>query len=266
MQNSDLFKTVNEMADLANKELGQNYLINEEIANKIVKLLDINDKDDVFEIGSGFGSLSNFLLDEPYKTLTLNDIDPRSITFLEDLTKTKRRAYVINKSALKVDLSTYSKIIGNLPYYITNDLLETCLSKSNAKKYVFMVQKEVLNRLTASPNNEEYGPLSVLIHSIGAIKKEFMVNRDNFNPAPHVDSVVFSIISLNIEKIDYYKFLQFLKRVFLHRRKTIYNNLSLYLMDKEKAKNILESLNLSILFRPEQIDADTYLKIYRKTL
>ncbi len=262
MQIDSYFNTIKEMSKFANKELGQNYLIDQEIAKKIVNFLDINDKDDILEIGSGFGSLSIFMLEKPYKTITFNDIDPRSIEYLDQLTANKRRAYVVNKSALKLSVSTYSKIIGNLPYYITNDLLEHLLTKGNASKYVFMVQKEVTNRINAKVGSEEYGPLAVLTKTIGVYKSELNVNKSAFMPQPHIDSTVFSISINKNNKFDKYKYLQFLKRMFLHRRKTIYNNLSLYLMNKDKAKEVLEKLKISILTRPEQIDPQTYMDIF----
>lgn len=263
MQVDTFFNVIKEMSKFANKDLGQNYLIDKEICNKIVKVLDTNEKDNVLEVGSGFGSLGVYLLDKPYKTLTFNDIDPRAIEFLDQLVYDKRRAYVINKSALKLDVSTYNKIIGNLPYYITNDLIEHLLTQSKADKFVFMVQKEVINRVNAKVGDDDYGPLSILISNIGKFKLEFNVNKTSFLPMPHIDSSVFSISSIEKVNFDKYRYLQFLKRMFLHRRKTIYNNLSLYLMNKDKAKSILEKLKISILTRPEQISPEEYLEIYK---
>jgi len=262
MEIDSIFNSIKEMAAYANKELGQNYLINQKIAEDMVNLLNANKNDEILEVGAGFGSLSAYLLNNEYKTITFNDIDPRSIEFLDSLVEHTKRAYAVNKSALKVDVDVYSKIIGNLPYYITNDLLEHFLSKGNAKKYVFMVQKEVINRISCRVGDEEYGPLAILVDYIGDFKKEIIVNKTNFLPSPHVDSVIFSITTKKNIKIDKYKYLQFLKRMFLHRRKTIYNNLSLYLMNKDKAKEILDKNKISILVRPEQINPETYLKIF----
>lgn len=266
MNADEVYRQIKEMAAFSNKELGQNYLIDQDISRKIVDLLDINNKDNVLEIGAGFAALSVFLFDKPYKTLTLNEIDPRAIEFLDDLVERRKRTYVINKSALKIDASTYTKVIGNLPYYITNDLLEHYLTKCNANKYVFMVQKEVINRLIAKENTEDYGPLAILINYIGEFKKECDVSKESFSPKPHIASTVFSIVKKNNGNINKYQYLQFLKRMFLHRRKTIYNNLSLYLMNKDKAKTILDKLGVSILTRPEQINADLYLDIFNLTI
>ncbi len=265
MSEQELFTHIKEMSEFANKEVGQNYLIDPTIAKRIVDVLDTNNKDNIFEIGSGFGPLSIFLLEKEYKTITLNDIDPRAIETLDSLVADKKRAYVIKKSALKIDLKIYDKVIGNLPYYITNDLLENYLAKCNAKQYVFMIQKEVEDRIIAKENTDNYGPLSVLANYVGKYKREFIVSKDAYLPRPHIDSLVFSIVSNNKNEIDKYKYLLFLKKMFIHRRKTIYNNLSLYLMNKDKAKNILENLNISILTRPEQISPKTYLDIFKLT-
>ena len=265
MNQTDIFNHIKEMSQFANKEVGQNYLIDSNVAEKIVNVLNTDESDNVFEIGAGFGALSIFLLNKKYKTLTFNDIDPRAIETLDSLVKNQKRAYVIKKSALKIDISVYTKIIGNLPYYITNDLLECYLAECNAKQYVFMVQKEVEDRIIAKVNTDNYGPLSVLVDYVGDYHKEFVVNKEAFLPKPHIDSLVFSITSKNKGEIDKYKYLLFLKKMFIHRRKTIYNNLSLYLMNKDKAKKILDKLNISILIRPEQITPKTYLDIFKLT-
>lgn len=266
MEIDKLFEGIKEMATYAKKELGQNYLIDKDICKKIVTLLNIKNTDNVLEIGSGYGALSIFLLDENFKTLTLNDVDQGSLEFLNSLKESKHNTFVENKSGLKIDLNKYSKIISNLPYYITNDLLERCLVKGNAERYVFMVQKEVYNRLIAKVNEEEYGPLAIIISLTSEIKKEMIISRDSFLPKPHVDSLVFSIDQRNKLAIDKYDFLLFLKKMFLHRRKTIFNNLTLYLKNKDQAKNILNDLTISILMRPEQITPEQYLNIYKKSL
>ncbi|MCQ2752670.1 MAG: 16S rRNA (adenine(1518)-N(6)/adenine(1519)-N(6))-dimethyltransferase RsmA [Bacilli bacterium] len=260
------YQQIKAMAEFANKELGQNYLTNPKIAEKMVELLDIKPTDNVLEVGAGFGALSVFLLDSHYKTITLNEVDPRAVSYLDDLVEHARRAYVVNKSALKLDAKSYNKVIGNLPYYITNDLLEHFFAKCDAERYIFMVQKEVLNRLVCHENTADYGPLAILVNYLGEIKKEFDVGKENFLPTPHIASTVFSLNKKAKQKIDKYQYLQFLKRMFLHRRKTIYNNLSLYLMNKEKAKKILDDLKISILTRPEQITPKTYLSIFRLTI
>lgn len=260
--NDEFLANVKEMAKLANKELGQNYLVDLTIAKRIVDLLNVDKNDKVLEIGCGLGSLSVFLMDKNCKKLILNDIDQRALDFINTI---KKAPYIetINKSALKLDLKPYTKIVSNLPYYLTNDLLEYCLCKSNAKRLLFMCQKEVFERLIIKAKNNEYGPLAILIHHFGDIQKSFLVSRDAFMPKPHIDSLVFFIDKTCDNSINRYQYLQFLKRMFLHRRKTIFNNLSLYLMNKQKAESVLKQCDTSILMRPEQVEPDVYLKIFK---
>ena len=122
---SEKIKTrIKEMGEFANKELGQNYLINQDIAKSIVDILAPKKNEHVLEIGAGFGALSVYLLMNEYKSLTLNEIDPRAVEYLEEQVEKIKRVYVINKSALKIDVSSYQKVVGNLPYYISNDLID----------------------------------------------------------------------------------------------------------------------------------------------
>ena len=243
--------------------LGQIFLINENIAKQIVTLLDINNHDDVFEIGSGKGILSKYLLKTNYKTLTLNDIDNNLIEKLAILIKNKEKnTYLIKKSALKINIIKFNKIISNLPYYITSSLLEYILTHGKALKYIFMIQKEVFEKINAQVNTKKYNPLTILINCIGKIRKEFNVSKINFNPIPKVDSIVFSIQTNNLKINNKKNFFLFLKKIFCHKRKTIYNNLFFYFKNKENIKNILQQLKISLLARPQQITPLEYLKIF----
>lgn len=266
MKIEDIINNIKKNAKNLDRKIGQNYLINVRILEKIVSLLNINDNDSVFEAGSGFGNLSFFLLKKKCQKITLNDIDDKNIFFLEKIVKNKKKVNIINKSALKTDISEYSKIISNLPYYITHNLLEYFMVYGNASKYVFMIQEEVAEKIVnAKPNNSYYGPLNIIIDYVGKLKKEFFVSNKNFLPIPHVNSVVFSITkNINRIKIDRSKYIFFLKKMFFHRRKTIFNNLSLFLNSKLKAKKILSDLKISEKNRPEQICSNVYLNIFKK--
>ena len=268
MKIKDIIHSIKKNVKNLNKEIGQNYLISIRILKKIVSLLDINDKDNVLEVGSGLGNLSFFLLKSNCKKITLNDIDDKNIFFLKKIIKNERKIKIIdfiNKSALKINISRYSKIISNLPYYITHDLLEYFMVHGNALKYVFMVQKEVFEKISAKSNTSYYGPLNILISYVGKIKKEFFVSKENFLPVPHINSVVFSITkNSDVSKINRHKYVFFLKKIFAHRRKTIFNNLTLFLKNKTKVKRILCDLKISETTRPEQICSSVYLNIFKK--
>lgn len=267
MQIKNIINSIKKKFIYLNREIGQNFLINIEILKKIASLLKINAKDNVLEIGSGFGNLSFFLIQNNFKSLTLNDIDDKNIVFLKKLVSNvanNKNINIIQKSILKLDIFRYDKIISNLPYYITHRLLEYCMIYGNATKYVFMVQKEVIAKINAKINTLHYGPLSILINYVGKIKKEFGVSGKNFLPIAHVNSVVFSIIKNKKQKlVDKHQYFLFLKKMFLYRRKTIFNNLTLYLKDRLKAQNILNRLNIFKTNRPEQISQNIYLKIFK---
>ena len=142
------FEEVKSYKFIANKSLGQNFLVDANIAEKIVKKLDICEGDIVLEIGAGLGSLSYFLSQEKgHKTLI--DVDEKMLQFLQEKFKNMQDLQVKRENVLKSNLSQYSKIIGNLPYYITSGIIEhIVLDGTNAKKVVLMCQKEVYQKLT----------------------------------------------------------------------------------------------------------------------
>lgn len=259
------FDYIKTLRYLASKDLGQNFLINEILAAKIVRGIDPNNGEQILEIGSGFGSLSYFLV--RYGTaITLLDIDPKIIAFLSEQFGEMSNVKIIQESILKHDVSTYDKIIGNLPYYITSETIEYCLLNSyRAKSMVFMIQKEVLSRLISKPKQDGYGPLAILVSFLGEAKRVFNVGRSNFVPAPKVDSVV---VEINMKQdIDHETARQLHKitnSLFHHRRKTIRNNLTLYLKSSEKADRLIAELGVDGSKRPEELDLSFYLRLIKQ--
>ncbi len=262
MNEEHYFEKIAEYKLLAKHEVGQNFLIDKNVAKKIVDLLDISKDDNVLEIGSGAGSLS-FYLSFYNCPITLIDIDEALVTKLKDDFKSKPNMNVGQANALKYDLTPFTKIVGNLPYYITSALLEcVLLNGRHCQKASIMVQKEVFARLASGPKQEGYGPLPILIEYRAKIKKEFVVPRSSFAPAPHVDSLVFTLSFKKGSSPEIAKELYNLtSALFLHRRKTILNNLSSYLKDEAKAKEILLKANIEPRKRPEEIDLNGYLSI-----
>lgn len=262
MEQSKYFEKIAEYKLLAKHEVGQNFLIDPSSCSKIVDALDLSENDKVLEIGSGAGSLSYFLMKNEADA-TLLDIDEGLVTKLKEDFASCPNIKPIQANALKYDMKGFTKILGNLPYYITSSLIETILLKGcDASKAVLMVQKEVYPRLASSLKSEGYGPLSILISYRASIKREFNVPRTSFAPMPHVDSLVFSLTfkdDVDIEKAS--KLYSLLNALFLHRRKTIYNNLSLYLKDDEKASLYLEKTHILKNKRPEELTLNDYLAL-----
>ena len=260
MDDNNYFQTILEYKLLAKHEVGQNFLIDKEVCKKIVGLLNINENDSILEIGSGAGSLS-FYLSKYKNNVTMIDIDEGLVTKLKNDFIDQKNVNVLQKNALKFEMNNFTKIIGNLPYYITSNLLEhILLTADKCEISAIMVQKEVYSRISAKLKEEGYGPLSLLIAYRSIIKREFNVPRTSFSPTPHIDSTVFTLHFKNdVSLIEARKLYEFTSKIFLHRRKTILNNLSSYLNDNELAKEILTKADIPFNKRPEEIDLNTYL-------
>lgn len=261
MDKKQYFEGIESYRLLAKHEVGQNFLVDAEAAERIVGLLDIKKGERVLEIGSGAGSLTYFLSQSEGEVETI-DIDEALVLKLQQ--DFDDRVKVLYGNGAKWDYSPYDKIIGNLPYYITSLLIERALLLGEkAKKMVFMVQKEAGERLLAGVGTKDYAPLPILIALLYEAKKAFTVRRSSFAPAPHVDSVVLSFTAKPIRDEDAIKTYKLCQSLFLQRRKTLFNNLKNYLHDGEKARQTLLSLNLAENLRPEQVTPEQYLALAR---
>ena len=245
------------------KDYGQNFLVEPSIWEKIVSALNIEEKDYVLEVGPGLGSLTHFvsLTNAKYDAV---DIDSRMVNFLRVVYQDFSNIQIIESDIRKHDVSKYNKIIGNLPYNITTESIQYfLLNAKNAKKMVFMIQNEALNRFY-DISGKEYGPVSVLLHLLGTIEKLFVVKAGSFYPAPKCSSVVFAInIDENKNREDVIGAFKLAKSLFLNRRKTIQNNLVNTLRDKDLVAKLCSDLDINPLSRPEDLSPDTYLTIYR---
>ncbi len=259
------FEKIKEYKLLAKHEVGQNFLIDQGFARQIVEIADLNEQDKALEIGPGAGSLSYFIAQKSVDS-DLIDIDEGLITKLKEDFSDKENIHPIVGNALKCDLSSYTKIIGNLPYYITSSLLERVLLDADSLSLaVLMIQKEAYARIVAKVGSDDYGPLPILLSYRAIAKKEFFVSRSSFAPAPRVDSVVFSLrIKPNTDVEFAKKFYKIVTSLFLHRRKTILNNLSGLI--GEKAEKILSTVGIAPQTRPENISVEAYIRLAEETL
>lgn len=240
---------------IANKSLGQNFLINPIACQNIVSKLEIEKDDNILEIGGGLGSLTYFLAQEKGKK-TIIDIDEKMLGFLRENFKNIDDLQIKYQNILKCELSGFTKIIGNLPYYITSSIIECILLNGvNAKKIVLMCQKEVYPKLLSSTKS----PLSIFLNYVCKISSPYNVTRNNFVPVPHVDSVVFELIpNKNIKESTNKDLFKLMSAMFIYRRKTILNCLTAYVGSKEKALEYLKKSNINEMLRPEQIDIEGY--------
>ncbi|MDR0934949.1 MAG: 16S rRNA (adenine(1518)-N(6)/adenine(1519)-N(6))-dimethyltransferase RsmA [Erysipelotrichaceae bacterium] len=247
----------------ANKNLGQNFLIEPEISKKIVEALDIKPKEKILEIGPGLGSLTHYLVKYD-NDIEIVDIDSRMTNFLDVMYKDNSNLKIVNEDVLKVNISDYDKIVSNVPYYITTELItKSVLKADKCKKMVFMIQKEAYKRFSSKVNEDGYSAIGVLISLVGEIKKIMQVSAGAFYPAPPIDSLVFEItFDLTKKNKTNFETYKLAKSLFLNKRKTILNNLTNLLKNKERSIKILDELGIDKTYRPENLSPVDYSNIY----
>ena len=247
------------MENKPQKRFGQNFLTNNLIAQIIVSSLGLDKNDPILEIGPGRGALTQYLVNE-YDNLTVCEIDKNLI---ENLNENYPTVKVLNKNILKADLTSYKGIIGNLPYNITTELfVKIQKNATSAVKMVFMIQKEAYERIIVAQKREEVTPTSIIFHTF--YKQKFLLNvsRNNFDPKPNVDSVVFSLERNKFQPgFDISSYYYFLLILFSMRRKNILNNL-IKKYDKEKVTEVLNELNISPNARSETLLLDQFYALY----
>ena len=243
------------------KKFGQNFLVDQNVLEKIVNLINIKNQD-VVEIGAGLGFLTLKLL-EKVKTLISYEIDQNMIKVLKNEINNDKFT-LVEGDFLKQEFKFKNKkiLFGNIPYNITSDILFKLFKNSNKfSSAIIMVQKEVAKRLTSKVGSKNYGKLAISAKHFCVIKKEFKVSSKSFFPIPKVDS---TLISLKFNNNDYEsskKFLEFIKNCFAMRRKTLFNNLKKFL-NKEKAEEILLKNNFKQSIRPQELSYQNYFKMF----
>ncbi len=254
----DFFKLENSHAK---KELGQNFLINKKVCENIVSLLPIDNNDKVLEIGPGLGALSDILISKT-KDLTLVEYDAKFVNFLTLSYENKANVKIIKNNILKVNDEGFNKVIGNLPYYMTTEILQYITFKFEKFEYgVFMVQKECIKRIL-SLSGKDYSAFNIFLNYGFDVKCVFDVGKNNFFPVPGVDSTVFTLkkkenIDINFAK----KIYKVASSLFINRRKTILNNLNAFIKNKEVSLDILNIASLKENYRAEQLTVEDYIKL-----
>ena len=249
------------------KSLGQNFLNDENIINKIVKSAEIDKDTLVIEIGPGAGALSKKTVPLSGYTI-LYEIDTRLEGILSDVLKDNDNYKIIFNDVLKQNINNdikelnYKKIyvVANLPYYITTPIISKVIEEISPDRIVIMIQEEVADRLCAQVGSKEYAMISVSLGSKYDIKKLFRVGRNCFTPAPNVDSAVISLDKHNKYEIFDEKFFdKFIKDAFKFKRKNLRNNLKGY--DLDLIEEILKNNNFSLSDRAEVIPISLFVDI-----
>lgn len=245
------------------KSFGQNFLTDTNILQKIVDTAEINKNVNVIEIGPGIGALTEFLTENAAEVMAF-EIDERLVPILEDTLRDHDNVKVINEDVLKADLQTRVKefenpnlpikVVANLPYYITTPILMHLIeSKIPFAEFVVMMQKEVADRISAEPNTKAYGSLSIAVQYYMTAKVAFVVPRTVFVPAPNVDSAILKMTRRKqplVEVKDEDFFFRVSKASFVHRRKTLWNNLTSHFGKSEEVKNKLEQALENAAIKP----------------
>ena len=262
----------------ANKSLGQNFLISQEVVNNIIKASEISEKDLVIEIGPGLGTLTKRLLEQAGKVICV-ELDTKMINILEERFFLYKNLEIINQDILKVDLKNKIKqekekngfekvkIVANLPYYITTPIIMKLLEEElDLESITVMIQKEVADRLTAIPGKKNTGAITYTVYYYTDSEEILEVPKDSFIPEPEVTS---EVIKLNIRKIPIVepknkeKMFKVIKCAFTQRRKTLLNSLvnTNILDNKQQGINMLNSLNINENIRPEELTIEQFKEI-----
>lgn len=254
----------------ANKKLGQNFLINEKIINDIVEKAEVTNEDVVIEIGPGLGSLTKELVSNAKKVIAI-ELDSNMVDILKSRFGLYDNFEIIYDDVLKVDLkaliSNYDsvKVVANLPYYITTPIIMKLLEERlNIKSITVMVQKEVGERLCATHEDREYGAITLGVLYYAKPQIIIDVPKENFLPAPEVDSCVIKLDMLDkprVEVKDEKLFFRMIKGAFSQRRKTISNSLTCIGKSKEEIICILEKLGIDEKLRAENLSIEQYASI-----
>ncbi|MDD4705977.1 MAG: 16S rRNA (adenine(1518)-N(6)/adenine(1519)-N(6))-dimethyltransferase RsmA [Bacilli bacterium] len=248
------------------KKYGQNFLLDINIINKIINEISALKNDLIIEIGAGSGNLTSKLKLLNPKIIAY-EIDLETAEYLNKLQSENVKIVYDDfiKRDINKDLNYYSYndlyIVGNLPYYITTSIIKKIINSNlKPKEMIFMVQKEVADRLVAKPGKKEYGYITVYLNYYFEINKIFNVNKQSFIPVPKVDSSVIKFISSNKYKVlDENKFFILLKDSFQYKRKTLLNNLKKY--NKEIIEKILLKNNINLNVRAEQLSIEIFIEI-----
>lgn len=263
----------------ANKNLGQNFLIDDVVIEKIVDGAEVEKDDIVIEIGPGLGSMTKVLLERAKKVICI-ELDPKMIKILHDRFIAYNNIEIINEDVLKINLNELIenelkneqnirniKVVANLPYYITTPIIMN-LIESNLKieSITVMIQKEVADRLIEIPSGKNTGAITYAVYYYCDSESIGIVDNTSFIPMPEVTS---EIIRLKLRKEPRVKikdkeiFFRIIKSAFLQRRKTLANSLTNagVFKSKEDAEGALNKIGLNKDIRAERMTIDDFANL-----
>ncbi len=261
----------------ANKSLGQNFLINDNVVDKIIESANVNKEDLIIEIGPGLGNLTEYLLEKAGKVIAI-ELDNRMINILQDRFSMYTNFELLNQDVLKVNLNSIIKngkmsnfknvkVVANLPYYITTPIIMKLLEdKLDINSITVMVQKEVADRLIAKPGSKLSGAITYCVYYYAEPESVTIVDSDSFIPEPSVNSEVIKLVIRKknaVNVLDEANFFKLIKVSFMQRRKTLINSIvnGGVIPNKEVAKNLFDDLGLDYNTRGETLTIEQFAEI-----
>ena len=267
----------------ANKALGQNFLINQNVVDKIVESSEITKEDLVIEIGPGLGTLTKELLEKAGKVICI-ELDKKMIKILTDRFSLYENFEVIHGDVLQIRLNKMikeekekngfksAKIVANLPYYITTPIIMKLLEdRLDLESITVMIQKEVADRLIAIPGEKETGAITYSVYYYATSEGIMEVPKDSFIPEPEVTSKVIKLTLRKEPPVEVKSrgvMFRIIKSAFMQRRKTLLNALTntKVFMSKEEGLRILKELDLDENVRAEKLTLNDFAEITNKIL
>jgi len=263
------------------KSLGQNFLIDANIQQKILEATQVGPRDQVLEIGPGLGALTSYLVERAALVVAV-EYDKGLYQILKEMFSEQPNIRLLNQDFLVTDLleildnpgkeEYHYKVVANLPYYITTPVIFKLLEAPVPwESMILLVQKEVADRICAGPGNKDYGALTVMINFHGKPEKVMNVSKTVFYPSPQVDSTVIRILAPQLPAVENQrrvKISPFLQQVvqaaFGQRRKTILNALGTlepYFGGKDERGRILANLGIDPQQRGETLTLDQFINM-----
>ena len=257
------------MKIIPKKSLGQNFLTDINIINKIIDIGEINEKDDILEIGPGTGNLTREIIKKKPKKIFL--IEKDKLLYRNLIKEFKNKINIFNEDVLKINENNLSDkkltVFGNLPYNISTQILTKWILNCNSnfwyKKLILMFQKDVAERIIAKTNTKDYGRLSIISNWKLKIIKHFDVSENCFYPKPKVESSILSFVpETKYVKFQNAKSLEVVTRVFFSQKRKMINKPIKQLFNN--SNEILNKLKINLNLRPQNLSKEIYFEITKE--
>jgi 16S rRNA (adenine1518-N6/adenine1519-N6)-dimethyltransferase len=267
-------KELKEHGLVPRKRWGQHFLVDRNIINKVVRTAQIGEKDHVLEVGPGLGEMT-LLLSQQAKRVIAVEIDPKLVAILREKTASSSNIEIIEEDILKLDFKQLLrpdnppiKVVANLPYQISTPLLFRFIeSRKLFSTLTLMLQREVAERLEASPGGKAYGPLSVSVQVVSDLSVRFFIKPAAFFPPPKVESAVVQLEWRERPLIDLSEetwLHQVVRACFGYRRKTLINALKHSdLPHPPSLENRMENIGIDPRRRPETLTIQEFIQLAR---